>query len=197
MFRRALAWGALLAALGLALAARYGLGTPISEELARQYDLRPVVLPDGRGLPPGEGRVEEGQRIYAQKCASCHGENGEGYPFNRLVSEPFPITPDTEPVEYAIGNYWPYATTLFDYIRRAMPFGQEGTLTQNLHLFAAGISMLGDPLKRAAGFPSHEGCHETSSPIPTLDHPGPHANPPPAGILESPVVPFPHRPRQG
>ena len=57
MFRRALAWGALLAALGLALAARYGLGTPISEELARQYDLRPVVLPDGRGLPPGEGRV--------------------------------------------------------------------------------------------------------------------------------------------
>mgnify|MGYP003337051166 FL=1 len=59
MFRRALAWGALLAALGLALAARYGLGTPISEELARQYDLRPVVLPDGRGLPPGEGRGEE------------------------------------------------------------------------------------------------------------------------------------------
>jgi len=129
MFRRALAWGALLAALGLALAARYGLGTPISEELARQYDLRPVVLPDGRGLPPGEGRVEEGQRIYAQKCASCHGENGEGYPFNRLVSEPFPITPDTEPVEYAIGNYWPYATTIFDYVRRAMPLNAPGSLS--------------------------------------------------------------------
>ena len=145
MFRRALAWGALLAALGLALAARYGLGTPISEELARQYDLRPVVLPDGRGLPPGEGRVEEGQRIYAQKCASCHGENGEGYPFNRLVSEPFPITPDTEPVEYAIGNYWPYATTLFDYIRRAMPFGQGGTLTDEevYHLVAFLLYMNG------------------------------------------------------
>ena len=123
MFRRALAWGALLAALGLALAARYGLGTPISEELARQYDLRPVVLPDGRGLPPGEGRVEEGQRIYAQKCASCHGENGE----------------------YAIGNYWPYATTLFDYIRRAMPFGQGGTLTDEevYHLVAFLLYMNG------------------------------------------------------
>jgi len=145
MFRRALAWGALLAALGLALAARYGLGTPISEDLARQYDLRPVVLPDGRGLPPGEGRVEEGQRIYAQKCASCHGENVEGYPFSRLVSEPCPITPDTEPVEYAIGNYWPYATTLFDYIRRAMPFGQGGTLTDEevYHLVAFLLYMNG------------------------------------------------------
>jgi len=69
--------------------------------------------------------------------------------------------------------------------------------TQNLHLFTAGMSMLGDHLKRATGFPSYEGCHETSSPIPTLDHPGPHANPPPAGILEGPVVPFPHRSRQG
>ncbi|BCP97775.1 hypothetical protein TthHB5008_08760 [Thermus thermophilus] len=73
----------------------------------------------------------------------------------------------------------------------------EEALTQNLHLFTAGMSMLGDHLKRATGFPSYEGCHETSSPIPTLDHPGPHANPPPAGILEGPVVPFPHRSRQG
>ena len=72
-----------------------------------------------------------------------------------------------------------------------------GLGAQNLHLFTAGMSMLGDHLKRATGFPSYEGCHETSSPIPTLDHPGPHANPPPAGILEGPVVPFPHRSRQG
>jgi len=74
---------------------------------------------------------------------------------------------------------------------------QKYGLPQNLHLFTAGMSMLGDHLKRATGFPSYEGCHETSSPIPTLDHPGPHANPPPAGILEGPVVPFPHRSRQG
>lgn len=128
----------VLVVLGLAFAARYRLGTPISEELAAQYDPRPVVLPDGRGLPPGEGKVEEGRRIYAEKCASCHGANGEGYPFNRLVSEPFPITPDTEPVEYAIGNYWQYPTTLFDYIRRTMPFGQGGTLSNEevYHLVA-------------------------------------------------------------
>ncbi len=119
----------ILGLLSLALASRYGLGVPLREEEVQAYDLRPVVLPDGRGLPPGQGTVEEGGRIYAEKCASCHGASGEGYPFNRLVSEPFPITPDTEPVEYAIGNYWPYATTLFDYIRRAMPFGAPGTLT--------------------------------------------------------------------
>ncbi len=129
MFRLALFLG--LGLISLAGAVRYGLGTPISEELAAAYDIRPVVLPDGRGLPPGEGRVEEGGRIYAEKCASCHGQSGEGYPFNRLVSEPFPITVNTEPAEFAIGNYWQYATTLFDYIRRAMPFGQAGTLTNN------------------------------------------------------------------
>ncbi|NHK37965.1 c-type cytochrome [Thermus thermophilus] len=135
----------VLVVLGLAFAARYRLGTPISEELAAQYDLRPVVLPDGRGLPPGEGKVEEGRRIYAEKCASCHGANGEGYPFNRLISEPFPITPDTEPVEYAIGNYWQYPTTLFDYIRRAMPFGQGGTLSNEevYHLVAYLLYMNG------------------------------------------------------
>jgi cytochrome c len=89
--------------------------------------------------------VAEGERICAEKCASCHGKSGEGYPFNRLVSEPFPITPDTEPVEYAIGNYWQYPTTLFDYIRRAMPFGQAGTLTDEevYHLVAFLLYMNG------------------------------------------------------
>ncbi|MDM7323598.1 MAG: cytochrome c [Thermus sp.] len=135
----------LLALLGLAVGARYNLGTPITEELAAQYDIRPVVLPDGRGLPPGEGRVEEGERIYAEKCASCHGARGEGYPFNRLVAEPFPITLDTDPAEFAIGNYWQYATTLYDYIRRAMPFGAPGTLTNEevYHLVAFLLYMNG------------------------------------------------------
>lgn len=135
----------LLALLGLAVGARYNLGTATSEEVAAQYDLRPVVLPDGRGLPPGEGKVDEGERIYAAKCASCHGARGEGYPFNRLVAEPFPITPATEPVEFAIGNYWQYATTLYDYIRRAMPFGAEGTLTNEevYHLVAFLLYMNG------------------------------------------------------
>jgi cytochrome c len=118
-----------LLALGLAAASRYQLGTPLTPEQVEQYDLYPVVLPDGRGLPPGQGGVEEGGRVYAEKCAACHGKNGEGYPFNRLVAEPFPIAPETEPVEYAIGNYWQYPTTLFDYIRRAMPYGNAGSLS--------------------------------------------------------------------
>lgn len=95
-----------LLALGLAMAARYHLGTPLTPEQVGQYDLRPAVLPDGRGLPPGQGGVEEGARIYAERCASCHGKSGEGYPFNRLVAEPFPITPETESSQFAIGNYW-------------------------------------------------------------------------------------------
>ncbi len=115
--------------LGAALAARYGLGTPLTEEEVAAYDIYPVVLPDGRGLPPGQGTVEEGGRVYAEKCASCHGASGEGYPFNRLVAEPFPITKETDSVNFAIGNYWTYPTTLFDYIRRAMPYGAPGTLT--------------------------------------------------------------------
>lgn len=146
----------LLLGLALtALAARYGLGTPLTEEAVAAYDLRPIVLPDGRGLPPGEGRVAEGERIYQARCASCHGATGEGYPFNRLVSEPFPVTPEMEPAEYAIGNYWPYATTLFDYIRRAMPFGDPGTLTDEevYHLVAwllymNGITDLDDPINQ-------------------------------------------------
>ncbi|MBI5811559.1 MAG: c-type cytochrome [Meiothermus silvanus] len=118
-----------LLALGLAMAARYHLGTPLTPEQVDPYDLRPAVLPDGRGLPPGQGRVEEGAKIYAEKCASCHGKSGEGYPFNRLVAEPFPITPETESSQFAIGNYWQYPTTLFDYIRRAMPYGNAGSLS--------------------------------------------------------------------
>lgn len=118
-----------LLALGLAMAARYHLGTPLTPEQVGQYDLRPAVLPDDRGLPHGQGGVEEGARIYAERCASCHGKSGEGYPFNRLVAEPFPITPETESTQFAIGNYWQYPTTLFDYIRRAMPYGNAGSLS--------------------------------------------------------------------
>lgn len=101
---------------------RFGFGRPATAEQIAAIDID--VRPDGHGLPPGSGTVPEGRSIYAEKCASCHGVNGVEGPYNRLVSS------DTSKAK-AIGNYWPYATTLFDYIRRAMPFNAPGSLTND------------------------------------------------------------------
>ncbi len=87
------------------------------------------VRPDGKGLPGGEGTVAAGKVIYAAKCAACHGKTGVEGPFDKLVAPA--ITKDNEGrrEEKAIGNYWPYASTLYDYINRAMPFNQPGSLS--------------------------------------------------------------------
>jgi len=90
------------------------------------------VRPDGTGLPPGSGTVAQGSRIYAARCAACHGATGVEGPNDRLVGriegDAFPFGNDTSQVE-TIGNYWPYATTVFDYIRRAMPYEAPGSLS--------------------------------------------------------------------
>jgi mono/diheme cytochrome c family protein len=113
----------------------YDLGKPATsaEVAARDVD----VGPDGAGLPPGSGSVVQGVSIYAQQCASCHGERGEGKPplYPRLVgrdsiAEGFPFGKDARFVK-TIGNYWPYATTVFDYVRRAMPQMTPGSLTND------------------------------------------------------------------
>lgn len=86
------------------------------------------VRPDGKGLPPGKGSVKEGEALFLERCASCHGEFGEGagrYPV--LVGGR--DTLKSENPDKTIGSYWPYASTLFDYIRRAMPFGNAQSLT--------------------------------------------------------------------
>ena len=90
------------------------------------------VNPSGAGLPAGRGTAAEGARVYAAQCASCHGGRGEGIaPFPRLVgggSSNFGFGRDPKLVK-TVGNYWPYATTLFDYVNRAMPFNTPGSLT--------------------------------------------------------------------
>jgi mono/diheme cytochrome c family protein len=104
----------------------FGFGTPATAAEIARLDLD--VRPDGRGLPPGSGTVVAGQVLYAARCAACHGKTGTEGPQSVLVSSAVPGPAGSRKVK-AIGNYWPYATTLFDYIRRAMPFNAPGTLT--------------------------------------------------------------------
>jgi hypothetical protein len=104
-----------------------GLGTPISETDIRAWDIS--IMPDGSGLPPGSGTPEEGARIFAAKCAACHGENAKGGVNAALVGGG-PLTNGIETTK-TIANFWPYATTLFDFTRRAMPWQQPRTLTDD------------------------------------------------------------------
>jgi cytochrome c len=111
---------------------RLGIGRAATAEEVRALDID--VMPDGTGLPAGRGTVAEGAATYASKCASCHGKSGEGGPFDRLVGRDagggFAFGNDPRLVK-TIGNYWPYATTLYDYTARTMPFAQPGTLSAN------------------------------------------------------------------
>jgi S-disulfanyl-L-cysteine oxidoreductase SoxD len=87
------------------------------------------IPPDGTGLPPGSGTPEQGTVVYVQKCQACHGEKGVGQPNDRLVGGQGTLA-SASPVR-TIGSYWPYATTVFDYIRRAMPYTQSQSLTND------------------------------------------------------------------
>ena len=108
----------------MAFAQAPNLGKPVSPSEIAAWDIN--ILPDGTGLPSGSGTPSDGARIYSAKCAGCHGPEGKGGVSPRLVGG--------EPVrnmssEKTIANFWPYATTLFDYIRRAMPWQKPRSLT--------------------------------------------------------------------
>jgi mono/diheme cytochrome c family protein len=99
----------------------YGIGRLATPEEIKAIDID--VMPNGRGLPPGRGTVAEGAAVYAAKCAACHGAKGQGGSADRLGGG--------EGNQRTVGNYWPYATTLYDYTFRSMPFMQPGSLTPN------------------------------------------------------------------
>jgi cytochrome c len=109
------------------------IGRPASPDEVSAWDID--VNPAGEGLPPGSGTRESGARVWAARCAVCHGVHGEGneqYP--RLVGrEPEEGFPFGRQLRYArtVGNYWPYATTLYDYVRRAMPPTAPGSLASD------------------------------------------------------------------
>jgi cytochrome c len=117
---------ALAAAAGAAYAESPHLGRPVNPADLAQWDIN--VLPDGKNLPPGNGTAADGAKIFAEKCALCHGENGRGGHAARLIGGPPKASLDGGKT---IANYWPYATTLFDLIRRSMPFTQPRSLSDN------------------------------------------------------------------
>jgi len=114
---------ALLVLLAGALWAQHA---PTAEEL-RQWDIS--VAPDGVGLPEGQGTAAQGREIYANRCSKCHGAKGEGGDSVPLAGGQGTLK-SPKPLR-TVGSYWPYATTIWDYVNRAMPFKNPGTLTHD------------------------------------------------------------------
>jgi S-disulfanyl-L-cysteine oxidoreductase SoxD len=135
------ALGTILAAAGaLPVAAQmptYGVGRAPTAEEVKAWDL--TIPPDGRGLPPGNGTAALGKPIFAERCASCHGDKGEDPKYRLLAGRPRPLdaahlSESIDPLlggqpVLTIGSYWQYATTLWGYIRRSQPYDAPGSLT--------------------------------------------------------------------
>jgi cytochrome c len=130
-----------VACIGLALAplgvfaqvqeVRYSFGAPASQDEIVKFM---AIPPDGRGLPPGSGSAAKGAKIYAETCAACHGDHLEGNPAkgiggDKLIGGRGSLNTKT-PVK-TVESYWPYATTLFDYVKRTMPFSAPGSLSDD------------------------------------------------------------------
>jgi cytochrome c len=103
------------------------LGRPLTPEQIQKIDI--TVAPDGKGLPPGSGSVSAGAAVYAKSCQSCHGAQGAGKPQDQLTGGVGTLA-SAKPVKTPV-SYWPVATTLFDYIRRAMPMAAPQSLTND------------------------------------------------------------------
>jgi len=111
-----------------ALAETPDLGRAATPEEIAVWDIS--ICPDGAGLPPGDGSPQQGAAVYVTKCLPCHGEKGAGKPNDQLVGGLGTLTGDQTPVK-TVGSFWPYATTLFDYVRRAMPFNAPRSLSND------------------------------------------------------------------
>lgn len=116
-----------LLVLGVAAlsAQTYGVGREATAEEVAAWDV--TIGPEGRELPAGSGTAKDGAQVYEVRCKECHGEDGVGGDQAGLVGNPEQLK-QAPPIK-TVGSYWPYATTLFDYTRRAMPFEDPGTLS--------------------------------------------------------------------
>ena len=122
-----------------------GIGREATPKEIAGWDID--IRPDGQGLPPGKGTVKQGEAIYMQQCAACHGEFGESAGRWPILSGGNGTLASDNPVK-SIGSYWPYASTVMDYIRRAMPFGNAQSLSNDeLYAVTAYVLYLNDILK--------------------------------------------------
>jgi cytochrome c len=127
MFTRSLS-ALLLCSAVAAHAEAPNLGHQIAPQDVAPWDIS--IPPDGTGLPPGSGTVAQGQAVYVSTCQTCHGEKGTGKPNDPLVGGQGTLAAPAMPIK-TVGSFWPYATTLFDYVRRAMPLTAPKSLTDD------------------------------------------------------------------
>jgi S-disulfanyl-L-cysteine oxidoreductase SoxD len=118
----------LLVLSSAALAEGPGLGQVATPDEIASWDVS--IGPDGAGLPPGRGTPKQGETVFVEKCVACHGEKGAGKPNDQLVGGRGSLTGEQAPVK-TVGSFWPYATTLFDYVRRAMPLNAPKSLSDD------------------------------------------------------------------
>jgi cytochrome c len=189
-------------------APQYGFGTtPSTAELSRFFAIRP----DGRGLPVGSGTYAQGQAVYAQQCASCHGAKLGGWGNGMLMPPELAAMGDgrliggrgslrtSNPV-FTVESFWPYATTLWDYIKRAMPQSAPGSLSDN-DAYAVVAFLLGEAniISKSTVvsertlptimMPNREGVIDGGRPEPNPNHPVPASASPPSG--QSPPAKMP------
>ena len=132
-------------AVAAAPAKKLGIGREATPEEIAGWNIS--IRPDGQGLPVGKGTVKDGETLYVQRCAACHGEFGESAGRWPIVSGGTGTLASHDPVK-SVGSYWPYASTLMDYIRRAMPFGNAQSLTNDeLYAVTAYVLYLNDIIK--------------------------------------------------
>ncbi len=121
--------GAILLVVGSELAAAQTQGTGLGRQVTPTEVARwgPIIGPDGDGLPAGRSTPAEGRAVYDRRCAACHGPTGQEGPDAPLAGGQGSLA--TEQARKTVGSYWPVATTLWDYVNRAMPFNQPGSLS--------------------------------------------------------------------
>ncbi len=107
-------------------AGELNLGRKATKAEIKAWDID--VRPDGQGLPEGKGTVEKGEQVFSEQCAACHGDFGEGVDRWPVLAGGLGTIKSEDPVK-TVGSYWPYASTVFDYIYRAMPFGNAQSLS--------------------------------------------------------------------
>jgi S-disulfanyl-L-cysteine oxidoreductase SoxD len=172
MFMRSLCLSLALVANAMAQPV-IDLGQPLSQQTIERYAIS--IFPDGRNLPPGQGSVIEGAELYANQCAACHSANGKQGPAARLVGsdgffsfdDPLRILRISEHplLLLSVGGQWPYATSIFDYTRRAMPhYAPKSLSNDQVYAVTAYILHLNGLLEETAVLDQHN--------LPTVEMPG-------------------------